>query len=73
MFALLLYVGLTGQKKATLKRIDQIAIGVGIGVSLSLFVIILFYLLRGIKRRKENNSRDSPNFAVTAQVKYLDL
>jgi len=57
-----------GQKKFKLKNRDLVAIGVGIGMSVSLSAVILFFLVRGIRRLNNEKARDNPRLAEHGQV-----
>ena len=58
----------TGQKKFKLKNRDLVAIGVGIGMSVSLSAVILFFLVRGIRRLNNEKARDNPRLDEHGQV-----
>ena len=46
---------LAGNGDKKLKRVDLIAIGVGFGITLCLSLMILYYMIQGIRRRKREN------------------
>ena len=46
---------LAGNGDKKLKSVDLIAIGVGFGITLCLSLMILYYMIQGIRRRKREN------------------
>ena len=50
-----LFNELAGNGDKKLKSVDLIAIGVGFGITLCLSLMILYYMIQGIRRRKREN------------------
>ena len=48
--------------------VDKVAIGVGISLSIILFSFLLFFLLRGKRRLRENLVKKNSTVSVDAEV-----
>ena len=51
--------------------VDKAAIGVGVSLSFVLFSLLLFFLLRGKRRLKENLVKKNSTVSVNAEVNYF--
>jgi len=51
-----------------LSVVDKVAIGVGISLSFILFSLLLFFLLRGKRRLRENLVKKNSTVSVNAEV-----
>ena len=51
-----------------MKVVDKVAIGVGISLSFILFSLLLFFLLRGKRRLRENLVKKNSTVSVDAEV-----
>lgn len=51
-----------------MKVVDKVAIGVGISLSFILFSLLLFFLLRGKRRLRENLLKKNSTVSVDAEV-----
>ena len=51
--------------------LDKVAIGVGVSLSFVLFSFLLFFLLRGKRRLKENLVKKNSTVSVNAEVNYF--
>lgn len=55
-------------EEGKLKVVDKVAIGVGISLSFILFSLLLFFLLRGKRRLRENLVKKNSTVSVDAEV-----
>ena len=65
------FAGQPNKKRLSVK--DYIAIGVAIGITLFIFAVILYFLMRGKKRLKDEDLVTTSRFTVNAQVRRLFL
>lgn len=56
------------KEEGKLSVVDKVAIGVGISLSFILFSLLLFFLLRGKRRLKENLVKKNSTVSVNAEV-----